>query len=402
MRILAGKYKSKKIQTINNSNTRPMMSKVREAIFNSLQFLIEDKEVLDLYAGSGSLGIEAISRGAKFVTFVEKSKECIDVLNKNLKELDINFIITNTAVETFIKSSINTYDIVFYDPPFEMGSDKVENEINNLENFEISENETCRFLSSHSRMNERASIVDIDPFGSPSKYIDCAIRATMHSGMLALTATDLQVLHGLFNKAAKRRYYGTPVKTEFSNEIAIRLILGCVSFVAGRLDISFQPLFVDHDMHYYRTYMKILNTPEKEEKIGYIIFCRSCKDRYTEITRQDKCRKCGHETEIAGPLWIGKLFEKEFIQKMKNVKNDLIVNKKCDRIIERAEEEAELPATYYTLDEIASMIKSAPLKLNEAIERLRAQGYKASMTSLNPGGFRTDCEIDKITQIFQN
>ena len=274
--------------------------------------------------------------------------------------------------------------------------------INNLKNFEISENETCRFLSSHSRMNERASIVDIDPFGSPSKYIDCAIRATMHSGMLALTATDLQVLHGLFNKAAKRRYYGTPVKTEFSNEIAIRLILGCVSFVAGRLDISFQPLFVDHDMHYYRTYMKILNTPEKEEKIGYIIFCRSCKDRYTEITRQDKCRKCGHETEIAGPLWIGKLFEKEFIQKMKNVKNDLIVNKKCDRIIERAEEEAELPATYYTLDEIASMNKSAPLKLNEAIERLRAQGYKASMTSLNPGGFRTDCEIDKITQIFQN
>ena len=54
------------------------------------------------------------------------------VLSKNLKELDINFIITNTAVETFIKSSINTYDIVFYDPPFEMGSDKVENEINNL------------------------------------------------------------------------------------------------------------------------------------------------------------------------------------------------------------------------------------------------------------------------------
>ena len=274
--------------------------------------------------------------------------------------------------------------------------------INNLENFEISENETCRFLSSHSRMNERASIVDIDPFGSPSKYIDCAIRATMHSGMLALTATDLQVLHGLFNKAAKRRYYGTPVKTEFSNEIAIRLILGCVSFVAGRLDISFQPLFVDHDMHYYRTYMKILNTPEKKEKIGYIIFCRSCKDRYTEITRQNECRKCGHGTEIAGPLWIGKLFEKEFIQKMKNVKNDLIVNKKCDKIIERSEEEAELPATYYTLDEIASMIKSAPLKLNDAIERLRSHGYKASMTSLNPGGFRTDCEIDKITQIFQN
>ena len=87
---------------------------------------------------------------------------------------------------------------------------------------------------------------------------------------------------------------------------------------------------------------------------------------------------------------------------MKEVKDHLIVSKRCERIIERSKEEAELPATYYTLDEIASMIKSAPLKLSDAVERLRTQGYKASMTSLNPGGFRTDCEIDKITQLFQD
>jgi len=275
-------------------------------------------------------------------------------------------------------------------------------EINNLKNFEISEDETCRFLSSHSRKNSRASIVDIDPFGSPSRYIDCAIRATMHGGMLALTATDLQVLHGLFNKAAKRRYYGTPIKTEFSNEIAIRLIIGCVSFVAGRLDISFKPLFVDHDMHYYRTYLKILNTPEQEEKIGYIMFCKNCKDRYADVSKETKCRKCSHETEIAGPLWIGKLFDREFVTKMKDIKNNLVVNKKCERILDRSELEASLPATYYTLDEIASKMNSAPLKLSDAIKRLTSNGFNASMTSLNPSGFRTDCEIDKIIQIFQN
>jgi len=274
--------------------------------------------------------------------------------------------------------------------------------MNGLKNFEISENETCRFLSSHSRMNERASIVDIDPFGSPSKYIDCAIRATVHGGMLALTATDLQVLHGLFNKAAKRRYYGTPVKTEFSNEIAIRLILGCVSFVAGRLDISFQPLFVDHDMHYYRTYMKILNTPEKEEEIGYIIFCRNCGDRHSEITRETKCRKCAQDTEIAGPLWIGRLFDKEFVKKMNNAKNILTVDKKCEKILERSELEAELPATYFTLNEIASKMNSAPIRLENAINKLKEHGFNASVTSLNPGGFRTDCEIDEIIQIFRS
>ena len=274
--------------------------------------------------------------------------------------------------------------------------------LNNLENFEISEDETCRFLSSRSKKNLRASIVDIDPFGSPSRYIDCAIRATMHGGMLALTATDLQVLHGLFNNAAKRRYYGTPIKTEFSNEIAIRLIIGCVSFVAGRLDISFQPLFVDHDMHYYRTYLKILNTPDQEENIGYIIFCKNCKDRYSDTVRQTKCRKCSHETEIAGPLWIGKLFERQFVVKMKDVMKELTVHKRCERILDRSEEESELPATYYTLDEIASKMNSAPLKLSDAINRLTSSGFKASMTSLNPSGFRTDCKIDEIIRIFQN
>ena len=87
MRVLAGIYKSKKIATINSSETRPMMSKVREAIFNSIQFMIEGKDVLDLYSGSGSLGIEALSRGANYVTFVELSKECILILKKNIEKL---------------------------------------------------------------------------------------------------------------------------------------------------------------------------------------------------------------------------------------------------------------------------------------------------------------------------
>ena len=73
MRVLAGIYKSKKIETINNTDTRPMMSKVREAIFNSIQFMVEEKDVLDLYSGSGSLGIEALSRGANYVCLLYTS-----------------------------------------------------------------------------------------------------------------------------------------------------------------------------------------------------------------------------------------------------------------------------------------------------------------------------------------
>jgi len=275
-------------------------------------------------------------------------------------------------------------------------------EINSLKNFETSENEACRFFSLHSRKNNRGSIVDIDPFGSPSKYIDCGVRATMHGGLLSVTATDLQVLHGLFNNAAKRRYYGVPIKTKFSNEIAIRLIIGCIYLISSRLDITIQPKFVDNDMHYYRVYLKILNKPEQEDRMGFIIYCRQCGMRKSVKNIVTECELCKGKIETAGPLWIDRIFDKDFVEVMKDEVKNLTVNKKCDIILEKCYEESDLQPTYYTLDEIASRMKLAPLKLDSAIQKLRDSGFNASRTSLNPTGFRTNCQINDILKIFRD
>ena len=279
---------------------------------------------------------------------------------------------------------------------------KESSEINSLKNFEISENETCRFFSLHSRKNNRGSIVDIDPFGSPSKYVDCGVRATMHGGLLSVTATDLQVLHGLFNNAAKRRYYGVPIKTKFSNEIAIRLIIGCIYLISSRLDITIQPKFVDNDMHYYRVYLKILNKPEQEDRMGFIIYCKQCGMRKTVKNIVNECELCKGKIEAAGPLWIDKMFDKDFVAIMKDEVKKNTVNKKCDVVLEKCYEESDLQPTYYTLDEIASRMKSAPLKLDTAIQKLQDSGFNASRTSLNPTGFRTNCQIDDILKIFRD
>ena len=134
MRVLAGRYKSKLIRTINDPLTRPMMSKVRESIFNSLQFNIENKDILDLYAGSGSLGIESLSRGANFVTFTENSDDCITILKQNLKEFENNYKITKSSVDKFLQTSLSTYDIVFYDHPFKIETDVVKNEVMKIYN----------------------------------------------------------------------------------------------------------------------------------------------------------------------------------------------------------------------------------------------------------------------------
>ena len=272
--------------------------------------------------------------------------------------------------------------------------------INELENIEISEKETCRFFSKFSKKGHRGTIVDIDPFGSPAKFFDCGIRATMHNGMLSVTATDLQVLNGLFDNACKRRYGGVPIRVEFGNEIAIRLILGCLRHVTGRLDIEFQPLFVESDQHYYRVFVRVLNRPDQEENIGYIYQCKNCKNRGISLENNFKCKICDEKLQFAGPLWIGKLFDKEFLSSMENQVDNLMVDKICEKNIQKCIVESELPPTYYTLDEIASKMKISPPSLEKTIQKLEDNGFQASPTSLDPTGFRTDATIDKMEKIF--
>ena len=295
-----------------------------------------------------------------------------------------------TDVETVVANDINSEGL-------SMALDSMK--LNEISNIDTSEKEICQFFGSYSKKGKRASIVDVDPFGSPTKYFDCAIRATMHGGMLSVTATDLQVLHGLSKRSCQRKYHGVPIKTEYSNEIAIRLILGCLEYVAGRLDIQIIPQFVQHDMHYYRVYLKILNKPGQKEQLGYIIHCKSCGNRKAVMKQEEVCEICNSKLEVGGPLWVGQLFEKEFVIKMNEIAPKLVLDKRCEKILEKCILESEMPPTYYTLDEIASKMQKAPLRMKNMIKKIQDAGFVASTTSLNPTGFRTDCRIDEIIKL---
>jgi 16S rRNA (guanine966-N2)-methyltransferase len=122
MRIISGKYKSRIIQTVDNLNTRPVTDRIKESIFNILvhNFSIENKNVLDLYAGSGSFGLEAISRGAKKTIFIESSPESYKILLQNIKSLDcsINSKPVKTDVKSFLEGNTDKFDLIFCDPPF--------------------------------------------------------------------------------------------------------------------------------------------------------------------------------------------------------------------------------------------------------------------------------------------
>lgn len=125
MRIITGSAKGKKLVTLEGDATRPTSERIKEAIFSSIQFDIENRVVLDLFAGSGQMGLEALSRGASSAMFIDSATEAIAVCKENAKRTDLfdqcRFLVSD--YRNFIRKAAGErkFDLVFIDPPYAMG-----------------------------------------------------------------------------------------------------------------------------------------------------------------------------------------------------------------------------------------------------------------------------------------
>ena len=123
MRVISGEYRGKKLYTLEGMNTRPTLDRVKEALFNIIQFKVPDANVLDLFAGSGSLGIETLSRGANYVVFCDHYYEAIKIIKKNIestKYIEKSTILNKDYIVALkhISNLNKKFDIVFLDPPY--------------------------------------------------------------------------------------------------------------------------------------------------------------------------------------------------------------------------------------------------------------------------------------------
>jgi len=119
VRIISGKYKGKKLKEFELSSTKPTLDKVKEAIFDMLDFKCIDAKVLDLFAGTGALGIEAISRGADFTYLVDANKQAVNLIKENLQGIIGDYEIVLSDFKDFLKKTNDKFDIVFLDPPYD-------------------------------------------------------------------------------------------------------------------------------------------------------------------------------------------------------------------------------------------------------------------------------------------
>ena len=139
MKIISGKYKGRVLEGFDIAGTRPTMDRVKESLFAMIQSYLEDATVLDLFAGSGNLGIEALSEGAKEIYLVDKNKKSFQVINRNLKKIgieasDIFCGDYKSALKKYREQSIK-FDIIFLDPPYQ--TDLVKKSVEMIEKYEL-------------------------------------------------------------------------------------------------------------------------------------------------------------------------------------------------------------------------------------------------------------------------
>lgn len=121
MRVDAGKYKGRRLLENKYDHIRPTTDKVRQALFVKLQFFVPDARVLDLFCGTGAMGIEAISRGAEKVVFVDKDARSVQMTKNNLKLLGIENKVFKCDALVFLERCTEQFDLIILDPPYKSG-----------------------------------------------------------------------------------------------------------------------------------------------------------------------------------------------------------------------------------------------------------------------------------------
>ena len=255
-------------------------------------------------------------------------------------------------------------------------------------------------LSCHGALRKRFDVIDVDPFGTPVPYLDSALRALRNDGLLALTATDLAPLCGVHVKACARKYGGRPLRTEYCHELAVRLLSGCVATLAAKHEIGIRLLFSHSTDHYIRVYVEIDYGAKKADEslrnLGNILHCFNCLHRETAIvqfsTRIEQCPECGSRMDYAGPLWLGKIFDKQFCEAMakENTQIALRQSARISKLLELARDEAEAPLTYYVIDKISNKLSLPVPSVVAMLKTIRDNGFQAVPTHFNTRGIRTN------------
>ncbi len=275
--------------------------------------------------------------------------------------------------------------------------------------FLVTNEDANLLLSRYAAPRRRFDYIDIDPFGSPVPYIDSALRALRDGGLLALTATDMAPLCGVYPKACVRKYGGKPLRTEYCHELAVRLLVGCLTVMAAKHEIGINVVFAHSTDHYIRAYAVVHYGAKKADtslqKMGYILHCFSCLHREPSegifsFLKRD-CPECGSKLNSAGPLWLDNLFDEKFCALMEKEMEEkgLKQDKKIVRLFSLVRNEVHAPITYYVVDKVCDKLNLPIPPLVKVIDELKKASFQAALTHFTTRGIRTGASAKAVNEV---
>lgn len=239
--------------------------------------------------------------------------------------------------------------------------------------------------------------IDLDPFGTPSYFIDTACYSAKK--YLSITATDTSALCGSATRSGLRKYSVFAVKIDAYHEIGLRALIGFIAREATKYEKVIEVLASWAKEHYYRVHLKVKKSTAKSadiyKKIGYLFYCKRCySKRVAPMNGEcyDRC-ECGEKLTMIGPIWLGELKNSEIIKSMCKK-----ADKQAKKFLERLKDELDLP-TAYNIHDIARGLGIKIPKMDLIIEKLRENGFLASRTHYSGFCIKTNANTKDIKEV---
>jgi tRNA (guanine26-N2/guanine27-N2)-dimethyltransferase len=246
----------------------------------------------------------------------------------------------------------------------------------------LSQEDAIRCLST----NGAFDYIDVDPFGTPNRFLPMAIERTKHKGYLAITATDTSALAGTYKMAGIRKYWGVPLRNELMHEVGIRILIRKVQLLASSLERAMIPLYVFSTDHYIRLFFENARGKKKADDCllqhKYLLYCETCGER--KISEENVSLCCEKKMQAAGPLWTGPLWNASLAQKIAELSPSGLTKT-------IAQEAKLLTVGFFDLHKLAKLHHTSIARTDRMTQALMTKGWKVSRTHFVDTALRTDC-----------
>ncbi|XP_038990028.1 probable tRNA (guanine(26)-N(2))-dimethyltransferase 2 isoform X2 [Phoenix dactylifera] len=271
-------------------------------------------------------------------------------------------------------------------------------------------------------------VVDLDPYGSPSVFLDSAIQTVVDGGLLMCTATDLAVLCGGNAAVCYSKYGSYPLKGKYCHEMALRILLACIETHANRHKRYIVPILSVHMDFYIRVFVRIFTSANEVKntplRLSYVYQCIGCDSFHlqslgrTSIKNNSvkhapgfgpvvpqECSNCGKKFNMGGPIWSAPIHDQEWVASMlanvKAMKDRYPAYEKISAVLTTVLEELPDVPLFVSLHNLCTTLKCTPPPAAMLRSAVINAGYRISGSHVNPLALKTDAPMDVIWDIMR-